>query len=228
MKLLLVLLSLFSLFSSFGQSRELTLEIQNIEIQNLESIDSIKIELTNQGFFRMGEELRLPVKKVNGKSSVLQRLNIQSDSTSLKIYFNIHDFIEIDDLDNLETDTLRISNFTLYPYCEQKGTWNTMTIFENDAEGETDFLNYETESSCVFDLSETDCAVPDSMILTINEREYISELRKHRNPGLVRMGHGDKRKLWIGEKRYFHFETVELFLNRRANIKLKKREPGKE
>lgn len=228
MKQLLVILTSFSLLTSFGQSRELTIEIENVESLYSAQTDSIQIELTKQGFANMGEMMTILISNNKNRHPVLQTINIQSDSTTLKIYFNKNGFVEIGNLKYLDSDTLKISNFTLYPDCEQKGTWFRKTVFDNDAQGETDFLNYEEERKSEFDLKESDCSVPDSMNLTINEIKYISEVEKSTSPGLVTTGHGYKRKLWFGDKKYFHFKKVELDLIRTAKIEIKKTEPNKK
>jgi hypothetical protein len=226
MKQLLVIITIFSFLASFSQSRELTIEIQNIELTKLESIDSIEIKLTNQGFANMGERLTLPIKKTHDRNSLRYAVNIQSDSTTLKIYINKHGFIEIDNLKNLENDTLAISNFTIYKDCEQKGTYFRKTVFDNDAAGETDFMNYEEERKSEFNLKESDCSVPDSIMLTINGIEYHSQVKKETIPGKVTTGHGETNKFWFGEKKYFHFKEVELNLIRTAKIAIKKTEPN--
>ena len=228
MKQLLVILTSFSLLTSFGQSRELNLEIKHVESLHGAQSDSIQIELTNQGFVNIGEILTIPTSKNKDRHSVLQTVNLQSDSTTLKIYFNKNGFVEINNLEYLDSDTLKISNFTLYPDCEQKGTWFRKTIFDNDAEGETDFLNYEEVVKSEIDIKEGECTVPDSMNLIINEIKYISEVEKDTSPGLVTTGHGYKRKFWIGDKKYFHFKEVELDLIRTAKIEIKKTQPNKK
>jgi hypothetical protein len=205
---------------SFGQSRELTIEIKDIESLNNAYSDSIEIELTNQGFMNMGEQLTIPTKINNDRHSLLHTVNVQSDSTTLKIYFNKYGFVEIDNLQYLDSDTLTIGKFILYPDCEQKGKWFRKTIYDNDADGVTDFLNYEEEVKSEFDFQEGECIVPDSLSLTINGVEYISEVDTKTLPGLITTGHGYKRNFWIGKKRYFHFKKVELNLIRIVKIKI--------
>jgi len=207
--------------TSFGQSREITIEIQQIESVNSNQTDSIKIELTNQGFLNMGEPLSILTQKSNDRISISQLVNIQSDSTTLKIYFNKYGFVEIDNLDFLNSDTLSISNFTIYPACEQNGTWIRKTVFANDSKGYTDYLNYEEEVKSEFDLKESECSVPDSINLKVNGLEYINEVEKQTTSGLITTGHGYKRKFWFGSKRYFHFRKEELFLIRKVKIELK-------
>ncbi len=222
MKQILIILAIFSFLTSFGQSRELTLEIQSFESVNSTFLDSIEIELTNQGFANMGEQLTIPTKKVNDKTSLLKTINIQSDSTTLKIYFNKQGFVEIINLDYLRNDTLIISSFPVYPDCIQKGKWFTKTVFDNDNEGETDFLNYKTESKLEFDLKDEKCEVPNSIALTINGLNYQEEVQKKPQDNSVTTGHGRINRFWIGKKKYFHFKRVELDLIRKVKIEIKK------
>lgn len=178
------------------------------------------MELTNQGFANLGEQIIAPVTPKNERITLLQTINIQSDSATLKIYFNKHGFIEIENLDYLSSDTLLISSFTLYSDCVQKGKWFRKTTFDNDANGETDFLNYEEVVTSKFNLKKQGCSVPDSITLMVNGIEYYSEVEKQTSPNQVKTRFGYKRKFLIGDKKYFHFKEVELELIRRVKIEL--------
>ncbi len=221
MKQLLIILATLSCLISFSQSGELTIVIENVESVNSAPSDSIEIELTNQGYAALGEHLTIRTEQTNDRVSLLHILNIQSDSTTLKIYFNKHGFAEIGHLNYLTSDTLTILNFTVYPDCEQKGKWFKKTVFDNDNEGESDYLNYIEEVKSEFDIKENECLVPDSINLTINGTKYHSEVEKHTSPGLVTTGHGYTNKFWFVDKKYFHFTKVELNLIRKVKIEIK-------
>ena len=221
MKQFLVILASFSLLTSFSQSRKLTIKIENIESINDTPSDSINFELTNQGFMNMGEQISIPTKNDKGRHSLLQTVNIQSDSTALKIYFNKFGFVEVINLESLYSDTLTISNFTVYPDCEQNGIWLRKTVFNNDSNGNTDYLNYEEVTKSEFDFKENKCLIPDSINMKINGLEYLNKVEKEITSGLITTGHGYTRKFWIGGKRYFHFRKEELFLIMKIKIELK-------
>lgn len=203
-----------------GQQRELTVVIQNIESFSPVPTEGIEIELTNQGFANLGEQVTAPVTPKNERITLLQTIIIQSDSTTLKIYFNKHGYIEIENLHDTDNDTLLISSFTLYPDCLQKGKWIRKTTFDNDANGETDFWNYEEVVTSKFNLKKQGCSVPDSITLVVNGIEYYSEVEKQTSPNQVKTGFGYTRKFLIGDKKYFHFKEVELELIRRVKIEL--------
>ena len=221
MKQLFIILATFLFLTSFSQSRELTILIENVESLTSAPPDSIEIELTNQGYAAMGEQLTIRTEQTNNEVSLLNILNIKSDSTTLKIYFNKHGFAEIGHLNYLDSDTLTILNFTVYPDCEQKGKWFRKTVFDNDTEGETDYLNYIEEVKSEFDSEESKCLVPESINLTINGIQYQSEVEKQTSPGLVTKGHGYTNKFWFGGKKYFHFTEVELKLFRKVKFEIK-------
>lgn len=221
----LVLIITISCSTLFGQSRELILEIQNIDAVNSANTDSLRVLLTEQGFMHGGETLTFSTHKINGRTTLIQKLLFESDSSTLMIYFNRYGFIYFVDIESLINDTLKITKFKIYPDCKQVGTWLTKTIYENDSEGEIDFLNYRRNSKLEFDLDDDQCKVPDSLSLIINGVTYKEVVVQRSKEQVHTTGNGSSRRFWIGKKRKFTFRKVGLVMSRKVKIKVKKSEP---
>lgn len=223
-KMLITVFAFLLALSAKAQAWDLPVIIENVQsFDSSPASDSIEFEPTPAEFPQVGERKNLATTMSEQGLSLRGTISIPQDSMSLKIYFNKQGCLEIVNIRDFMGDTLKISDFRLYPDCPQKGTWFTKTVFDNDEDGEADDWNYNRESKSDFDLKKNECSVPDSLSFTINDNEYSGPVTIDLIPGRVTSGQGMTKKYWFSEEKYFHFEQRELHLFRTVKIKVIKR-----
>lgn len=219
MRIVLFLLPILICSISFGQ-RDLIICIENISSMAKRTIDSIEIQLANQGSEIIEENQIIKTSTFNNKTSLVTKVLVGTDSTILNIFYNKSDYISITNLAKLKQDTLFLSDLTVYPSYYQKGYYFSKTIFENLTNDEPDFSNYKTEIKCEIESKQKIWQIPDSISITINEKEYLLKVQEKTEEMMVLTGQGRRKSLFARKRKQFTFKEVELDIIRFIKVEL--------
>lgn len=211
-----------------AQPFDVNFHISNLVLdEQVESLDSIKIEITNQGFFSMGEVFSFPVKSENERSVVSGSLRLETDSSNVRIYFSKRGYLELAGIGN-RLKTCVVDTFYIFPECNQYKAFSMVKTYHNDPQTDEDFVNYSARIESRFNPKEGTCDIPDTVSLLINNEKYKVALKEFYEDGYVLHGHGTTRKWLVGKKRYVYTDERLIWRSKYGRITFKEEERGSD